>query len=100
MTAHLEPLHDRVLVRPIEFERVTAGGLIIPDSAIEKTQRGEVVAVGPGRYDPEGRRVPMALQVGDEVVYAKYGGSEITIEGETLLILAERDVHLRVAQRA
>ena len=84
-------------MRPIEFERTTKGGLIIPDSAVEKTQRGEVVAVGPGRFDPDGRRVPMAVQPGDEVVYARYGGSEIKIEAETLLVLSERDIYLRLA---
>ena len=97
MTSHLEPLHDKVLVRPIEFERTTKGGLIIPDSAVEKTQRGEVIAVGPGRFDPDGRRVPMGVEVGDEVVYARYGGSEIKIEAETLLVLSERDIYLRLA---
>ena len=98
MNRELKPLHDRILVRPFEVENVTPGGLVIPDLAIEKTQRGVVVAVGPGRRDPDGKLIPMDVKVGDEVVYAKYGGSEIKLEGgsDTLIVLAERDIHLRL----
>ena len=87
------PLHDRIVVRRIEPEERTAGGIIIPDTAKEKPQQGEVLAVGEGRWDDEGeKRVPMDVKVGDTVVYSKYGGTEITVEGEDLLILNARDV--------
>ncbi len=87
------PLHDRVLVRPLEGEDKTAGGIIIPDTAKEKPQQGEVLAVGPGRRSEQsGEIIPLDVKVGDKVVYSKYGGTEITIDGEDLLILTSRDV--------
>jgi chaperonin GroES len=90
---NLQPLEDRIVVRPGEQEETTASGLVIPDTAKEKPQQGEVLAVGPGkRSERSGELIPMDLSVGDTVVYSKYGGTEITIEGEDLLILSARDV--------
>ena len=88
----LQPLEDRIVVRPAEAEEKTASGLVIPDTAKEKPQQGEVLAVGPGRIGDDNDRVPMDIKVGDTVVYSKYGGTEITIDGEDLLILQGRDV--------
>ena len=88
----LQPLEDRIVVRPAEAEEKTASGLVIPDTAKEKPQQGEVLAVGPGRFGDDNERVPMDISVGDRVVYSKYGGTEITIDGEDLLILQGRDV--------
>jgi len=87
----LKPLGDRIVIRQIEAEEVTASGIVLPDTAQEKPQRGEVLAVGDGRYD-DGERVPLDLEVGDEVIYSKYGGTEVSIDGEDLLILRESDV--------
>lgn len=89
---NLQPLEDRIVVRPAEAEEKTASGLVIPDTAKEKPQQGEVLAVGPGRRADNGELIPMDVKVGDKVVYSKYGGTEITIDGEDLLILAARDV--------
>jgi chaperonin GroES len=88
----LQPLEDRIVVKAAEAEETTASGLVIPDTAKEKPQQGEVLAVGPGRIGDDNERVPMDISVGDKVVYSKYGGTEITIEGEDLLILQARDV--------
>jgi len=88
----LQPLEDRIVVRPNEAEETTASGLVIPDTAKEKPQQGEVVAVGPGRFGDDNERVPMDISVGDTVVYSKYGGTEISSDGEDLLILNARDV--------
>jgi chaperonin GroES len=88
----IQPLEDRIVVRPAEAEEKTASGLVIPDSAKEKPQQGEVLAVGPGRRSDSGELIPLDINVGDTVVYSQYGGTEITIEGEDLLILAGRDV--------
>ena len=88
----LQPLEDRIVVRPAEAEEKTASGLVIPDTAKEKPQQGEVLAVGPGRRSDSGELIPLDINVGDTVVYSKYGGTEITIDGEDLLILAARDV--------
>jgi chaperonin GroES len=87
----LEPLEDRIVVKPSEEEETTVSGIVIPDTAKEKPQEGEVVAVGPGRFD-EGARVPMDVKVGDKVIYSKYGGTEVKVEGEEYLILSARDV--------
>ena len=89
---HFRPLHDRVAVRRIEAEEKTAGGIIIPDTAKEKPQEGEVVAVGPGRIDDNGNRIPLDIAVGDRVIYSKYGGTEVKYGGEDLLVLSARDV--------
>jgi chaperonin GroES len=90
---NLQPLEDRIVVRPSEGEATTASGLVIPDSAKEKPQQGEVLAVGPGkRSDTTGELIPMDVATGDTVVYSKYGGTEISSGGEDLLILSARDV--------
>ena len=85
------PLADRVIVRPLEDTETMRGGLFIPDTAKEKPQQGEIIAVGPGRFE-EGKRVPMEVKAGDRVLYGKYSGSEVTLDGETVLILRESDV--------
>jgi chaperonin GroES len=87
----VSPLADRVVVKALEETEQMRGGLYIPDTAKEKPQQGEIVAVGPGRFD-EGKRVPMDVKVGDKVLYGKYSGTEVTIDGENLLILRESDV--------
>ena len=87
----VSPLADRVVVKALEETEQMRGGLYIPDTAKEKPQHGDIIAVGPGRYD-EGKRVPMDLKVGDKVLYGKYSGTEVTIDGEQLLILRESDV--------
>jgi chaperonin GroES len=93
----LQPLEDRIVVRPGESEETTASGLVIPDTAKEKPQQGEVLAVGPGRRaESTGELVPLDVTAGDTVVYSKYGGTEITVEGEDLLILSSRDVLARI----
>jgi chaperonin GroES len=93
----LQPLDDRIVVRPNEAEEKTASGLVIPDTAKEKPQQGEVLAVGPGRRaDSSGELVPLDIKVGDTVLYSKYGGTEVTIDGEDLLVLSSRDVLAKV----
>ena len=89
---NVKPLEDRVLLKPMEAEQKTAGGIIIPDNAKEKPQKGEIVAVGPGKMNDKGQRIEMTLKKGDKVLYGKYSGTEITIEGEDYLILRESDV--------
>ena len=90
---NLKPLDDRIVVRPSEAEQTTVSGIVIPDTAKEKPQQGEVLAVGPGRRsDQTGEVIPIDVKVGDTVVYSKYGGTEITVDGEDLLILSSRDV--------
>ena len=90
---NLRPLEDRIVVRPLEAEERTASGLVIPDTAKEKPQQGVVLAVGPGkRSDTSGELIPVDVKVGDKVVYSKYGGTEISVAGEDLLILNSRDV--------
>jgi chaperonin GroES len=88
----LQPLGDRLVVKPIEQEEVTAGGIILPETAKEKPQEGEVVAAGPGKLDDNGKRVPMEVQVGDRVLYAKYAGTEIKLGDDKVLIFKESDV--------
>ena len=93
----LQPLDDRIVVRPNEAEEKTASGLVIPDTAKEKPQQGEVLAVGPGRRaENSGELIAMELAAGDTVVYSKYGGTEITVDGEDVLILSSRDVLAKV----
>jgi len=87
----LEPLDDRIVVKASESEQTTSSGIVIPDTAKEKPQEGEVVAVGPGRYE-DGNRVPLDVAVGDKVIYSKYGGTEVKVAGEEYLILSARDV--------
>ena len=92
MASKLEPMADRLIVKPIEQEEVTKGGIFLPDTAKEKPQEGEVIAVGPGRMTEDGKRIAMDVKVGDRVIYAKYGGTEIKIEDEELMILRESDI--------
>jgi chaperonin GroES len=92
MAAKLQPLADRVLVKPIEKEEMTKSGIYLPDTAKEKPQEGEVIAVGPGKMSEDGKRVAMDIKVGDTVIYAKYGGTEIKIDDEELIILRESDI--------
>ena len=92
MSVSLQPLEDRIVVKPSEGEEMTASGLVIPDTAKEKPQEGTVIAVGPGRIDDNGNRVPLDVSVGDVVIYSKYGGTEVKVGGDELLILSARDV--------
>ena len=92
MSVSIKPLEDRIVVRPLEAEQTTASGLVIPDTAKEKPQEGEVVAVGPGRVDDNGNRVPVDVAEGDIVIYSKYGGTEIKHAGQEYLVLSARDV--------
>ena len=92
MSVSIKPLEDRIVVQTLEAEQTTASGLVIPDTAQEKPQEGSVVAVGPGRVDDNGNRVPMDVSVGDVVIYSKYGGTEVKYAGEEYLILSARDI--------
>ena len=89
---HFRPLHDRVVVRRIEADEKTAGGIIIPDTAKEKPQEGEIIAVGPGARDKEGKLIPIDLKVGDRVLFGKWSGTEVKIDGLELLIMKESDI--------
>ena len=95
MVLKLQPLADRVVVKPIEKEEVTKSGIVLPDTAKEKPQEGKVIAVGPGRLSEDGKRIAIDLKVGDIVIYAKYGGTEIKIAEEELMILRESDILAR-----
>jgi chaperonin GroES len=88
----LKPLNDRVLVKRLEMEEKTAGGIYIPDSAKEKPMKGEIVAAGPGKLDDAGKRIEMTVKVGDSVLFAKYAGMEISLEGEEHLVMREEDI--------
>lgn len=92
MSVSIKPLEDRVVVKPLEAEQTTASGLVIPDTAKEKPQEGEVVAIGAGRFDDKGQRVPMDVKVGDKVVFSKYGGTELKYGNEEFLVLGTRDI--------
>jgi len=92
MAVKLNPLADRLVVRPIEKEEVTKGGIVLPDTVKEKPQEGDVLAVGPGRLSEDGKRIAMDVKVGDIVIYSKYGGTEIKIDDEELIILREGDI--------
>ena len=92
MAAKLQPLADRVLVQPIEQEEKTKSGIYLPDTAKEKPQEGKVLAVGPGKVSEEGKIIPMTLKVGDLIIYSKYGGTEIKVDNEELIILRESDI--------
>ena len=93
MSVNIKPLEDRILVKTLEAEQTTASGLVIPDTAKEKPQEGEVVAVGPGRWNEDGdERIPLDVAVGDKVIYSKYGGTEVKYGGQDLLILSARDL--------
>jgi len=92
MSINLKPLGDRLVVEPQQREQTTMSGLVLPETAAEKPQQGEVIAAGPGRRDDDGKRIPLDVAVGDTVLYAKYGGTEIKINDQKLLILKESDV--------
>ncbi|MBM3153721.1 MAG: co-chaperone GroES [Chloroflexi bacterium] len=92
MATKLQPLGDRVVVKPIPKEEVTKGGIVLPDTAKEKPQEGKVLAVGPGKLTEDGKRIAMDVKVGDVVIYAKYGGAEIKEDDEELIILRESDI--------
>ena len=96
MAISLKPLDDRVVVQPMEAEERTAGGIVLPDAAKEKPQRGKVVAVGPGRLLDSGERCAVSVVVGDEVLFGKYGGTEIEVDGEEIKILRESDILAKV----
>jgi chaperonin GroES len=97
LSMKLKPLGDRLIVRAIEEEQTTASGLVLPDTATEKPQKGKVLAVGDGKLDDAGKRIPLDVSEGDEVLYSKYGGTEIKLDGEDLLVLRESDVLAKVA---
>ena len=88
----LKPLADRVVVKPSQAEEKTKGGIIVPDTAKEKPVWGEVIAVGPGRVSDDGKQIPMEVKAGDRVLYGKYSGTEVTVDGEELLIMRESDI--------
>jgi chaperonin GroES len=93
VSVNIKPLEDRILVKPLDAEETTASGLVIPDTAKEKPQEGEVIAVGPGRFNEGGSdRIPVDVSVGDKVIYSKYGGTEVKYAGDDFLILSARDV--------
>jgi chaperonin GroES len=94
---HLKPLADRVVIKKLEAEDKTSGGIVLPDSAKEKPQQGEILAAGPGKLDEKGTRQPMEVKVGDKVLFAKYSGTEVKIDGVEYTILAERDILAIVA---
>ena len=98
MSISIKPLEDRIVIRQVEAEQTTASGLVIPDTAKEKPQEGEVIAVGPGRVDDKGNRIPVDVKVGDLVIYSRYGGTEVKYEGQEFQILSSRDV-LAVVER-
>jgi chaperonin GroES len=91
-TTQIKPLADRVLVKPLKKDEVTKGGILIPDTAKERPQEGEVVAVGPGKVGDDGKRIAMELKKGDKVLYAKFAGSEVKLDGEEYLVLRESDI--------
>jgi len=92
MAFKLQPLADRLVVKPMAREEITKGGIVLPDTAKEKPQEGEILAVGPGKMAEDGKRIAMDVKVGDIVLYAKYGGTEIKVDGEDLIILRESDI--------
>ncbi|MFP3714749.1 co-chaperone GroES [Isoptericola variabilis] len=92
MSVPIKPLEDRIVVKAVEAETTTASGLVIPDTAKEKPQEGEVLAVGEGRFDDKGNRIPVDVKVGDKVIYSKYGGTEVKYAGEEYLVLSARDI--------
>jgi len=95
---NLKPLGDRLIVKAIEEDETTASGIVLPDTAKEKPQRGKVLAIGEGKWDEDGeKRIPLDVSEGDEVLYSKYGGTEVEVEGEDLLVLRESDVLAKVA---
>ena len=98
MAVKIQPLGDRALVKPRAKNEMTKSGIVLPDTAKEKPQEGDVLAVGPGRLDENGKRIPMDVKVGDIVVYSKYGGTEMEIDGEDLILLSESDIFAKHAK--
>jgi chaperonin GroES len=98
MAVNLEPMADRVIVKPIEKEEVTKGGLVIPDTAKEKPQEGEIIAVGPGRLSEDGKRIPVDVKKGDRVIYAKFAGTELKYHDQDYLVLRESDILARISK--
>jgi chaperonin GroES len=92
MSINLKPLGSRVVIEPLEQEEVTAGGIVLPETAKEKPQKGKVLSIGPGDRDEDGKRIPMEVKAGDTVLFAKYAGTEIKLDGKKLLILRESDL--------
>ncbi|QIK64260.1 co-chaperone GroES [Leucobacter viscericola] len=92
MSVAIKPLEDRIVIKQVEAEQTTSSGLVIPDSAKEKPQEGEVVAVGPGRISDSGTRIPLDVAVGDIVIYSKFGGTEVKVSGDDYLVLSARDI--------
>lgn len=92
----LKPLDDRIVIKQVEAEETTAGGIVLPDAAQEKSQRGEVIAVGPGRLLDNGERCPLSVAVGDEVLFGRYGGTDIEVDGVEVKILRESDILAKV----
>jgi chaperonin GroES len=97
MARTFQPLGDRIVIKPIEQEEVSKGGLVLPDTARERPQEGEVIAAGPGRLTDEGSRIPMELAVGDKVLYAKYAGTELKEDDEDYLVLRESDILAKIS---
>ena len=98
MAIKMQPLADRIVVKPIKREEVTRGGIVLPDTIKERPQEGKVLAVGPGRMTDDGKRIPMDVKMGDVVVYAKYGGTEIKVDDEELMILNESNILAKKAE--
>lgn len=96
---NLKPLEDRVIVKTVETQDVTASGIVLPDTAQEKPQRGKVIAVGDGKVDDNGKRIPLDVKKGDEVIYSKYGGTEVKVEGQDLLIMKASDILAKVVKK-
>jgi chaperonin GroES len=98
MSMSLKPLDERVVIRPVDAEETTAGGIVLPDTAKEKPQRGKVLAVGPGRLLDSGERVAISVVVGDEVLFSKYGGTDIEVDGQEVKILRESDILAKIVK--
>ncbi|MBI5871258.1 MAG: co-chaperone GroES [Actinobacteria bacterium] len=96
---NLKPLEDRVIVKTEESQDVTASGIVLPDTAQEKPQRGKIVAVGDGKVDDSGKRIPLDVKKGDEVIYSKYGGTEVKVDGQDLLIMKASDILAKVVKK-
>lgn len=96
MATKLIPLGDKLVIKPVVQEEVLASGIVIPDTAKEKPQQGEIIAVGPGRLDDDGKRIPMDLKAGDRILYAKYSGQEVKIDQEEYIVLSEKDALCKV----
>lgn len=98
MSISLKPLDDRIVIRPVDAEETTAGGIVLPDAAKEKPQRGKVLAVGPGRLLDSGERVAVSVSLNDEVLFSKYGGTDIEVDGEEVKILRESDILAKIVK--